>query len=266
MFFHYDAEHNSPLTTINGVEYDLADNDVIITDAVAISIKNKVLAKTKTQFDSVVYGQNPYGINTNHDEWSDDPATSYVCHCSGGSGTGEITKLVSKKLVSKNLDTICKWKVCVANASGKGKDGTGRTFIVSPNAVITQSYMVVGLFDTERRALNAEEFLNTHFAQFVVSALKGTHHMPKRVFKWLPVLDFSRSYTDEDLYAMFELTTEEIAHIEETTKNFPIFRILQEDPREHQLIQPNKRHQWHRDMKPIALPSSTSSARSTGRS
>ena len=56
------------------------------------------------------------------------------------------------------------------------------------------------------------------------SILKSTQHISMRVLKWLPYLDFTRSYTDADLYAMFDLTTDEIAHIENTTKDFPMFR------------------------------------------
>jgi site-specific DNA-methyltransferase (adenine-specific) len=224
MYFLYDAKKDDTKTSINGVEYDLADTDIIITDLIALGIKCKVLAKCNTFFDTKMYGQNPYGINTNHKDWTTDKDNSYVCHCSGGSGKGEITRLVTKKLIIKNTDTINKWKLCIAKNSGKGGDGTGHSFVIRPNSIMTQSYLMFGCFDSENEANNAHSFLYTHFAQFMSSVLKGTQNVSKRVFKWLPYLDFSRSYTDQDLYAMFNLSAEEIAHIENTTKDFPIFR------------------------------------------
>jgi len=225
MYILYDGKKNDTPTKINGVEYNLADSDVIVTDTIALGIKNKLLSRCKKFFNTTMYGQNPYGINTNHSMWSTNPINSYVCHCSGGSGKGEITKLIAKNLVTKNLDTISKWKLCIAKNSGKGRDGTGHSFIIAPNAIMTQSYLMFGCFDSENEVKNAHAYLNTQFSQFMSSILKGTQNVSKRVFKWLPYLDFTRSYTDADLYKMFDLSKDEIAHIESTTKDFPIFRV-----------------------------------------
>jgi site-specific DNA-methyltransferase (adenine-specific) len=225
MYFLWSSSKDDSITSINGNVYDMSDSDVIITDAIALSIKDKILSKFSKCFDAVMYGQNPYGINTNHSEWCDINESHYICHCSGGGGKGEITKLVSKKLITKNVDTIDKWKLCIAKNSGKGRDGTGHSFLIAPGAITTQSYLVFGTFSTENEANNAYAYLNTRFAQFMSSILKGTQNVSKRVFKWLPYLDFSRSYTDQDLYTMFDLSTDEIAHIENTTKDFPIFKV-----------------------------------------
>ena len=187
MFFLYDHSKNDSNTLINGVSYDLVSGDSIITDEIAVAIKTKALAKSKSTIDQVMFGQTPYGIMTNHNEWTNDKDASYACHCSGGSGKGDVINHIAKKLVSKNVDSIPRWKVCIANASGKGKDGTGDVFIVKPNAIITQSYMVISHFGSKVEAENFASYLSTKPVQAVISVRKGTHHMPKRVFSWVPV-------------------------------------------------------------------------------
>jgi site-specific DNA-methyltransferase (adenine-specific) len=40
----------------------------------------------------------------------------------------------------------------------------------------------------------------------------------KDKFKWVPVMDFSREWNDFDLYEYFDLSEEEIEHIEKNVK------------------------------------------------
>lgn len=226
MYFLFDSGKEGTITNINGKPHDLSSSDVIITDAVAIDIKNKVSEHCRDFFDTTMYGQNPYGINTNHNVWTSNTSNAHICHCSGGQGRGSVKKLIAKDLVSKNLDTVDKWKLCIAKNSGKGKDGTGHSFIAAPGAIITQSYLILGCFNSEAEAKNAASYIDTPFAQFMSSILKGTQNVSKRVFKWLPYLDFSRQYTDKDLYDMFHLSDEQIKHIVDFTKGFPLLRSI----------------------------------------
>ena len=150
MYFLYDGSRNNPNTVINGIEQDLSDTDVIVIDTKALDIKNKVTAKTSKFFDAVMYGSNLYNVNTNHSVWEPCEGDTYVCHCSGkgegGRGLGKNVKYISRSLVIKNIDTIDKWKLCIATASGKGKDGTNPAFIAVPGAITTQSYYVLATF------------------------------------------------------------------------------------------------------------------------
>jgi site-specific DNA-methyltransferase (adenine-specific) len=224
MYFLMDRNKNDSIVDINGKQIDLADVDVIITDEIDLGLIAKIKAKCDTFFEDVVMGLNAYDVATNHSKWSEDKEASYVCYVNDGSKQRGSTKMIDKKLITKNTDTIDKWKVCVAKTSGKAKDGIGATFIVEPNAIITHSYIVVASFATQAEALKAEAYLNRHFSQYLTSILKGSINVSKRLFKFLPYLDFSRSYTDADLYEMFGLTKEEIEHIENIVKDFPIFR------------------------------------------
>ena len=223
MHFLYDRKHNSHNVIINGVNIDLTGEDCILDDIIGLSVKAKVLSKCDRTFDKVMLGSCPFEIRSTHKNWSTDTADSYTCHNSGR-GKSAKTSLISKAMVKKNVEYVGKYKMCCACACGYGSDGINKPFVIGPGHVVSQSYLVMAYSDSEQECVNAATFFDTHLAQYLISLLKNTQNVAKRVFKYLPYLDFTRSYTDRDLYTMFDLSKEEIAHIEKTTKDFPIFR------------------------------------------
>ena len=48
----------------------------------------------------------------------------------------------------------------------------------------------------------------------MMSLIKNTQNISKGVFAFVPAQDYSKSWTDEELYAKYGLTEEEIAFIE----------------------------------------------------
>ena len=52
------------------------------------------------------------------------------------------------------------------------------------------------------------------FFRFLVVLIKSTQDVPRRVYQFVPIQDFTQSWTDEKLYKKYGLTQEEIAFIE----------------------------------------------------
>ena len=52
----------------------------------------------------------------------------------------------------------------------------------------------------------------------MMSLIKNTQNISKGVFGFVPIQDFSKPWTDEELYAKYGLTDEEIAFIESMIK------------------------------------------------
>lgn len=61
-------------------------------------------------------------------------------------------------------------------------------------------------------------YLKTRFVRALVAMVTATQHMSKANFRFVPLQDFSRSWTDADLYAKYGLTEDEIAFIESKIK------------------------------------------------
>ena len=76
--------------------------------------------------------------------------------------------------------------------------------------------MVAGVFDTASEAENYAKYLTTKLARFLLLQRKSTQDTRPDKLRFVPIMDFKREWTDQDLYEHFKLTTEEIAYIEAT--------------------------------------------------
>lgn len=95
---------------------------------------------------------------------------------------------------------------------------TGRPFISKPGECCNGTYMVIGPFESKTVCENVVGFLNGKFARFMVSIVQNTQNTKSDSYRLVPLQDFSRAWTDADLYAKYGLTEEEIAFIEKMIK------------------------------------------------
>lgn len=80
------------------------------------------------------------------------------------------------------------------------------------------TYLLVGPFEQSFVASNANGYIKTKFFRFLVSLLKNTQNAYKKVYQFVPMQDFSKPWTDAELYAKYKLTDDEIAFIESMIK------------------------------------------------
>jgi site-specific DNA-methyltransferase (adenine-specific) len=64
--------------------------------------------------------------------------------------------------------------------------------------------------------------MNTRFFRFLVLLIKNTPRATKKVYSFVPMQDFSESWTDEKLYKKYGLTKDEIAFIESMVRPMEI--------------------------------------------
>ena len=57
-------------------------------------------------------------------------------------------------------------------------------------------------------------YLKTKFFRFLVLLKKNTQHATSKVYQFVPIQDFKKSWTDKMLYDKYNLSEEEIAFIE----------------------------------------------------
>jgi site-specific DNA-methyltransferase (adenine-specific) len=127
------------------------------------------------------------------------------------------------KLVPSGKEMIGKWKVIISyvsydHAGQPDKDGKRKVMsvieILPPKTICTETYLVAGVFDNEAQAKNLKLYLETKFVRFLVSQIAVSQHITKNCFTFVPVQDFSKPWTDKELYKKYKLTKEEIAFIE----------------------------------------------------
>lgn len=63
-------------------------------------------------------------------------------------------------------------------------------------------------------ALNMLTYLKTKFTRFLILLAMSSIHLSKATFSFVPMQDFSKPWTDAELYAKYKLAQEEIDFIE----------------------------------------------------
>jgi hypothetical protein len=127
--------------------------------------------------------------------------------------------------IPKGHKTINIHKVYMPKAYGTAGDPNviGIPFYGEPNSACSFSYIVIG-YHPEKHNYNKEECLNiisymkTKFFRYMDTIRKKTQDNPSPVFQFVPLQDFSRPWTDADLYAKYGLTDEEVTFIESMIK------------------------------------------------
>jgi site-specific DNA-methyltransferase (adenine-specific) len=118
---------------------------------------------------------------------------------------------------------IDKWKVVTSyvgydHAGNPGKDGRRRVLskidILPPGTICTETYLVVGCYDTKQEAMNLVNYMKTRFFRFLVAQYMYSHHLTRSAYAFVPILDMNTEWTDQKLYERYGLTKEEVAFIE----------------------------------------------------
>jgi site-specific DNA-methyltransferase (adenine-specific) len=172
-------------------------------------------------FSETVKSLKPFGLRTNFKNFSKElNMEDYNCRTKDG------MKPVKKTEVTQGHEMIPKWKTICSAADGAAsqldKEGKQRVLTVSetlkPNEICLETYLVTGTYKTETEAKNAASYLLLKLPRFLLSLRKISQHLSADRFKWVPIVDFKKAWTDEEVYQHFGLSEEEIEIVEGTIK------------------------------------------------
>lgn len=185
--------------------------DIVIRLNEAIPILHKVAAMGEETFDSIVSTKKPFGFITNYKGMKRKPSEDGVKLYAN-----RRIEYVRRSEIHRNREAVDRPKVIVPKAvgSGDGKTDVIRPLYCEPGACCTETYLLVGPFDSREIAEHVMEYMGTRFFHFLVTLQKNTQDCMRRVYSFVPMQDFGRAWTDEELYEKYGLTEEEIAYIE----------------------------------------------------
>lgn len=201
------------------------DLDIFIRNSAAISILNKVITdETVDTMENHISPRKPFGLDGNFIKTNDfKKTTSRMSEPIKCYGKAKTVGYVERSKIPSHTEWIDTWKVFLPYANNIGtelNDDNQNTFVVAPNSICTETFLIAGMdMDlNESSATNLSNYLRTRFARFLLSMAKISQHGTSKTYRFVPVQDFSRAWTDEDLYVKYELTEEEIAFIESMIK------------------------------------------------
>ena len=193
---------------------DLNKLPTLVRDKLAVEILEKVFSKKESKMDTFVSSRKPFGLESAQKPLKKGDLVLFSSH-----GQGKI----ESSMVKKGHEHIDKWKVFLSKASNdhggqSDKDGTRKIFarieVHGPSVVCTESYLLVGTYETAGEAENMVSYLRTKFCRFLVSTTLLTHNISKGVFRYVPTLPMNKSWNDQELYKRYNLNKDEIAFIE----------------------------------------------------
>ena len=197
---------------------NLDESEVLIRHQEELSIMNKVQKEGQSYLSSNVFSQKPFGLRTYVKPLEKgDIKLRY----NGGIGP------YNSDLVTVNKELIGKWKIITScltaeHAGETDKNGQKRIFstleILEPGTICTETYMLLNVFDNQHECINMLQFLKTRFVRAMVAMVTATQHLSKANFRFVPIQDFTRSWTDADLYEKYGLTEDEVSFIESMIK------------------------------------------------
>ena len=190
----------------------------------AVSILRKVRSLSEESFDQFVSPQTPFGLITSYKGSTKRKKDSDVkMYISGNEkeykGGCAFTPIDS---ITKGSNMMPWHKVYIGEAYGGGMAFPHKVlatpFYGEPGTVCNQSYLVLGNFKSKSRCQNVISYIKTRFFRFLVLQKKNAQHAMKAVYQFVPVQDFSKPWTDEELYKKYKLTQPEIDFIESMIK------------------------------------------------
>ena len=222
-YFLWDKDYcgNCSVITHNGDKIvSVADRPLLEEDSQtfiryneAISILDKVKKFNEQTFDTIVSSRKPFGLTSTFNSFLDKPQIDSI-KVFANKKTGYVDEIS----ISTNKEWLDKHKVYISYAYGMGDtfpvQVINRSFLGAPHTACTETYLVIGPFESELIANNVITYIKTKFFRFLVLLLKNTQHATSKVYKFVPMQDFTKPLTDEFLYDKYSLSPVEINFIE----------------------------------------------------
>ena len=238
-YFLFDSNYDGPCHYVyqNSDGYcDISDRylnngiiDTIVRDSRQISIIDKT--SFGDRFSACVSARNPYGFCAdffNHPERYPDvdcvirKDAEHQVSIFGvkgiKGGAKRITGFIRISDVKKNQDAVSKYKLFFSKAYLTTSTVPPEIIKAAPNDICTETFLEIGPFDDEESMRNALSYLKTKFARALLFFNRHSLNISQESFSLIPLQDFSKPWTDAELYAKYNLTQDEIHFIESMIK------------------------------------------------
>jgi site-specific DNA-methyltransferase (adenine-specific) len=227
-FFLWNRDERGPcnVTNISGAslesetERQLDEFPTFVRHSAAVPIIRKVLSAADKRMSGQVSSRKPFGLPTNARPLKNGDIT---LRWEKGEGPYE------REQITAGSDLIDKWKVITSyvaydHAGNPGKDGRRKVFskidVMPPETICTETYLVIGNYESEAEARNLIEYMKTQFFRFLVSQFMYSHHLTKSAYEFVPALDMKTLWTDSALAERYELTKDEVDFIDTKIRPF----------------------------------------------
>jgi site-specific DNA-methyltransferase (adenine-specific) len=176
---------------------------------------SSLLLPENKRFDLLVSSRKPFGMTTTFKGKTTKRAGDILVYRNGGKG------YAPRKSITAGAELIDKWKLFAGYAApGTGNRDTyphriiSTPFVGEPGSISSETYLCIAPFDSKSQAESALSYLCCRLTRFLILLHKPSQHVTRKVYTFVPTQDWTKPWTDADLYKKYGLTTREIAFIE----------------------------------------------------
>lgn len=243
-YFLWDHTYNGncAFTSVRGdrittVSRSLSEYDILIRNNDSLELIHRVEKSGDSMMDGVVHSRNVFGISSDfRGKNKPDHEHSIALFCTEKSNT-TIQTYIRREDVGKLDDYVNKYKVIIGRSVPRGGEvgvdpKTGYRAIttvqvVYPNAVFTDTYLMLAAFDTEKEAINFAEYMTLKFPRFLLHETYSSMNITRGNFRFVPYLDYTKKWSDQLLYKRYHCNDAEINMIESMMR--PLEYILHKE-------------------------------------
>ena len=135
---------------------------------------------------------------------------------------------ITRETAQTNIAWIDKFKLFFTTSYSTGAIEFPEIIVAKSGEICTETFIVIGPFDTEQEQQNCLKYTKTNLFKILLFFGKGSMQVTQEVFCYVPLQDFttqsdidwSKSIPeiDQQLYAKYNLSENEIAFIEKMIK------------------------------------------------
>ena len=202
--------------------------DTVIRDIRRLSIIKKSLNGTPKTFNSIVSSSSPFGYRSDllnnpkrynveiYNSTSEEDMLCRILGLEGPVGGSKRTyKYIKRSDILKNKESIDKYKLFFSKAFNLRMTVPPEIVKGFPLDICTETFLKIGDFSTEEEMNNCLSYMKTKFFRALFYYKRHSLNTTSDTFSLIPLQDFSKPWTDEELYKKYKLTEEEIAYIED---------------------------------------------------
>jgi hypothetical protein len=219
-----------PVSTATRPLLEEGGADVFIRFNEGLSILKKVVAvetgetaslslPESKRFDRLVSSRKPFGLETTFKGKVAKGVADLLIYQNGGTG------YVSRSSITTGAHLIDKWKLFAGYAApGTGNKDTyphriiSTPFVGEPGSISSETYLCIGPLDSKSQAESVLAYLSCRLTRLLILLRKPSQHVTRKVYTFVPTQEWTRRWTDEDLYAKYGLSASEIAFIEKVVR------------------------------------------------
>ena len=229
-YFLWDKNHDGlcNIVSVRGnqtdsLERNLNEYDILVRNNASVKMLHRIQHSGDRFMEEIVGSRNTFGISTDEHGTSHKASDSLVLACSQKSNQLAFSYITPDK-VTKGKELIGKYKVVIGRSVPRngevgvdpsvGYRAITTVHIFAPEIVFTDTYLLIGAFDSKQQAENLAKYMTLKLPRFLLHETYSSMAISKTNFRFVPLLDLTKEWTNSELYERYRCTDDEVHMVE----------------------------------------------------